>query len=84
MSPVPALPLVLTINIEGYTLSSSLLPDFPEVPVSFHSNTPVLGVILPLLHDASKIMALQVHVSNSSCLFPMLCVLAQAFKLAPH
>ncbi|KAK4822002.1 hypothetical protein QYF61_006616 [Mycteria americana] len=51
--------LQLVIDIEGNTPSLSLLPVFPKEPVSFYSNTPVIGDIPPHLHDANKIIALQ-------------------------
>ncbi|KAK4832223.1 hypothetical protein QYF61_021070 [Mycteria americana] len=64
--------LQLVIDIEGDTPSSSSLPVLPKEPVSFRSNTPVIGAIPPRLCDAKKIIALQginpgrtLHVRNS-------------------
>ncbi|KAK4832374.1 hypothetical protein QYF61_022229 [Mycteria americana] len=51
--------LQLVIDIEGDTPSLSPLPVLPRDPVSFHSNTPVIGAIPPHLRDANKIIALQ-------------------------
>ncbi|KAK4824261.1 hypothetical protein QYF61_012527 [Mycteria americana] len=51
--------LQLVTDIEGDILSLSPLPVLPKEPVSFHSNSPVIGAIPPRLHDASKIIALQ-------------------------
>lgn len=91
MSPVPVLPLILTHklsvshsspgrapapytpaarNTEGDTHFSSPLPVFPKDPLPFHSHTPVIMMARrsqPYRHA---------HLSNSSCIFPMLCVLA--------
>ena len=51
--------LWLVIDIEGDLSSSSPLPVLPKEPVSFHSNTTVIGFIPPRLPGANSIISLQ-------------------------
>ncbi|PKU44396.1 hypothetical protein llap_5339 [Limosa lapponica baueri] len=58
--------LRLFIGIGGDTPTLSPLPVLPEEPISFHSNTPVTGVIPPCLCDANKIIALQLKCNETA------------------
>lgn len=63
--------LQLFSHIKGNSSSSCSPLSLLKEPISFHCNAPARRAIPPCLCDPNTIVALQLHTSTSTCLFPM-------------
>lgn len=73
-------------DTEEDTPSSSPLPVLPKGSVSFHSNTPIMEIILPFLCNANEFIVLQVCAHLWCFLFisHVTCICIKRFKLGPR